>query len=447
IDEVHMLSTAAFNALLKTLEEPPGHVKFFFATTEANKIPITVLSRCQRYDFAGITPEQIVETLSEICTREGVEAEPDALRTVARRAGGSMRDAQSLLEQLLSAGGERLTVELVHKLLGTASDERLLDLLDALADHDSAAALRQVDQGASQGVQPADLLGGVIDYVRDLMVLAVGADTLLLAATPSQKPRLEAVAQRWPVDSIVSALQILAEYRGRMRGSAHGRTLVEVALVRVARLENLTELSDVIARLGALEGGEEPPPGIGAGAKKKLVPVEPVPPRPRLGGDGASLASPSRLAPPAAPAPAPVPAPVAPVPPLELPTEQLWKEVVKKVGVRLGVPLSRVAPTAVESPDVLVIALPAGYNWVADECDSPDSREKIEQAFQRLLHRPVRVRFVRSAEGEKPATPAPSANRGEELSGDPMIQKVVELFEARPIHLELDEEGPPPLGE
>ena len=451
IDEVHMLSTAAFNALLKTLEEPPGHVKFFFATTEANKIPITVLSRCQRYDFAGITPEQIVECLSEICTREGVQAAPDALRTVARRAGGSMRDAQSLLEQLLSSGGERLTVELVHQLLGTASDERLLDLLDALADHDSAAALLQVDQGAAEGVQPVDLLGGLIDYVRDLLVLAVGADSLLLAATPSQKPRLEALAQRWAVDSIVSALQILSEARGRLRGSAHGRTLVELALVRVARLENLAELSDVIARLSALEGGAPPPSGGTADVKKKLEPTEPVTASPPLGGDGASLTPASRPVataaptPPAAP-PAPQPPARPPAPPLELPaTIQVWPDLTKKVGVRLGVPLSQVAPTAVEDPDILVITLPAGYNWVADVCDSPESRSKIEEALHRLLHRPVQVRFVRSAEPDKPVTPAPtrSPSRGEEIAGDPMVQKVVELFEARPIHMEMDEDSPP----
>ncbi len=142
IDEVHMLSTGAFNALLKTLEEPPPHVKFFFATTEANKIPITVLSRCQRYDFAGITPEVIATTLGEICAQEQVEAEPEALQVVARRAGGSLRDAQSLLDRLLASGSPRLTVEVVHGLLGTASDERLLAMLEALADHDPAAALR-----------------------------------------------------------------------------------------------------------------------------------------------------------------------------------------------------------------------------------------------------------------------------------------------------------------
>ena len=124
IDEVHMLSTGAFNALLKTLEEPPEHVKFFFATTEPNKIPITVLSRCQRFDFAGIAPDQIAETLAEICEIEQVEADPEALQAVARRASGSMRDAQSLLEQLLSVGDRRLTAELVHRSLGMAPDDR-----------------------------------------------------------------------------------------------------------------------------------------------------------------------------------------------------------------------------------------------------------------------------------------------------------------------------------
>jgi DNA polymerase-3 subunit gamma/tau len=142
IDEVHMLTTGAFNALLKTLEEPPPHVKFFFATTEANKIPITVLSRCQRYDFAGITPEVIAATLSAICRQEQVEAEPEALQIVARRASGSLRDAQSLLDRLLASGSPLLTVELVNGLLGTASDERLLAMIEALAHHDAAAALR-----------------------------------------------------------------------------------------------------------------------------------------------------------------------------------------------------------------------------------------------------------------------------------------------------------------
>ena len=188
IDEVHMLSTGAFNALLKTLEEPPPHVKFVFATTEANKIPDTVLSRCQRYDLAGITPQVIAATLGEICEQEKVAADPEALHVVARRAAGSLRDAESLLDRLLASGSPRLTVEVVQGLLGTASDERILAMLEALADHDAALALRLLEQAADQGVQPAEVLGGLLDFLRDAMVLALGADSILLAVTPRRSP-------------------------------------------------------------------------------------------------------------------------------------------------------------------------------------------------------------------------------------------------------------------
>ena len=210
-----------------------------------------MLSRCQRYDFAGITPEAIVSSLKEICTREQVEAEPEALQVVARRAGGSMRDAQSLLEQLLASGSPQLTVEVVHALLGTPSDERLLAMLEALADRDPAAALSLLDQASAEGVQPTDLLAGVLEFLRDAMVLSVGAGAVLTAVTPRQKPRLQAIVDRWSIDAILAGLQILAEARARMRGVAHGRLLAELALVRVARLENLSELSELVeSRLG-----------------------------------------------------------------------------------------------------------------------------------------------------------------------------------------------------
>src|SRR5947208_2456502 len=151
IDEVHMLSTAAFNALLKTLEEPPPHVKFIFATTEVQKIPITILSRCQRFDFAGIGITQIVNRLREIVASEGMEADDEALELVARRAGGSMRDAQSLLDQLLAFSKDKLTAARVHQLLGTANEERVAGLAAAVLRRDGKAALEMLGQAADQG--------------------------------------------------------------------------------------------------------------------------------------------------------------------------------------------------------------------------------------------------------------------------------------------------------
>src|SRR5438046_8682772 len=148
-----MLTTQAFNALLKTLEEPPPHVKFIFATTEVEKIPITILSRCQRFDFAGIGTPRIIQRLKEIVAGEGMQADDEALELVARRAGGSMRDAQSLLDQLLAFGGDRLTTDQVHQLLGTAHDERILELAAAVFNHDAKRSLEQLADAANEGLQ------------------------------------------------------------------------------------------------------------------------------------------------------------------------------------------------------------------------------------------------------------------------------------------------------
>src|SRR5438094_94345 len=151
IDEVHMLTTQAFNALLKTLEEPPPHVKFILATTEVQKIPITILSRCQRFDFAHVGPGKILEQLKAIVRREGHEADEEALRLVARRANGSMRDSQSLLDQLLASAQGTLTAGHVHAVLGTAGDDRVTELAAAVVARDTKAALSLVGAWAERG--------------------------------------------------------------------------------------------------------------------------------------------------------------------------------------------------------------------------------------------------------------------------------------------------------
>ncbi|MFO0891806.1 MAG: DNA polymerase III subunit gamma/tau [Isosphaeraceae bacterium] len=492
IDEVHMLSTGAFNALLKTLEEPPPHVKFFFATTEVNKIPITVLSRCQRYDFAGITPEAIVATLKEICDRERVESESEALQVVARRAGGSMRDAQSLLEQLLASGSPKLTVEVVHALLGTPSDERLLAMLEALAEHRTSDVLSLVDRAAAEGVQPSDFLSGVLEFLRDAMVLSVGAGSILLAVTPRQKPHLQRIVDGWSTDAILASLQILAEARSRMRGVAHGRLLAEIALARVARLENLSDLGELVQRLERLESGGPEPRRIQAlGAKKKPRPEELTPGSARESAEpGGRPAHPDTTADsgqaagaveviravgllqPVAgdakrAAPADHPAPVAEnagAPgerpgrdtalddgagieesggePLDLQAiRRAWPDLVKKVGPALGIGLVATEPVAVEPPDLLVFAAKPGYNSsLPDLCGTQEAREQIERSLRRSIRRRVRVRYQSLARSDAPRTPAdvPGPGRPDLLAADPMIQKVVELFEARPFHLEYE---------
>ncbi len=438
IDEVHMLSTGAFNALLKTLEEPPAHVKFFFATTEPSKIPVTVLSRCQRYDFAGISPDQIVATLGEICASERVQAEPDALAVIARRAGGSMRDAQSLLEQLLSFGGERLTVDLVQGQLGIAPDDRTLDLLDALSRRDAAGAIRVVDLTASAGVQPTELLAGLLEFLRDVVMLAIKADVPFLAAGPRQVPRLKAIADRWPVETLLAGLQVLAEARGRLRGSPHGRTLVEIAVMRVALLDNLGDLGEVVARLAALETGAPP---VAALEKKKLTPADGEP-----------------ITPPVNPPP-PVPAPTArpPEPEPEPPGRSgpswdlgsiigAWPSWASELPAELNSKLTRLRPSAVEGANVLVIEPVVGYNWVVDACERPDLKGKIESSLREWLGRPAEIRFVRPADARAPAPPRHPAAvaRDDGLGDDPLVKLVVEKFEARAVRVEVEDDPDAP---
>jgi DNA polymerase III subunit gamma/tau len=481
IDEVHMLSTGAFNALLKTLEEPPPHVKFFFATTEANKIPITVLSRCQRYDFAGITPDLIATTLRGICEQERVEADPEALQVVARRAGGSLRDAQSLLDQLLASGSPRLTVEVVHGLLGTASDERLLGLLEALANHDPATALRLVDQAMSAGVQPAELLSGVIDFVRDAMVLAVGADSLLMAISPRRRPELKRVVERWTFHSILAALQILAECRARMRGSLHGRLLVEMAFAKVTQLEDLTALSPLLDRLAALESGAPRLPRSPGGVPRSRqdpsetgpAPVDPTSapssPTPVSVGPlaeshaaatpmttvGTTSAGPPPSVSSSSPAPsAAEPEPSPPSSGVELPAldletaRKVWPDLVKKVPAKLKWRLSQVEPIAVIEPDILIIAARPGDNSqsVEKDCGTPDVLGQLEKALQKLIHRPVKIKYERSTgpDGASLESRQAESRRPDALMADPMVQKVVELFEARTLQLEYDDTDPTP---
>ena len=477
IDEVHMLSTGAFNALLKTLEEPPPHVKFFFATTEANKIPITVLSRCQRFDLAGITPEVIGKTLAEICAQEGVAAEPEALQIVARRAAGSLRDAQSLLDRLLASGSAGLTVEIVHSLLGTASDERLLAMLEALADHDAAGALRLLEEAANEGVQPAEFLGGVLDFLRDGMMLALGADSILLSVTPRQKPRLDRIVANWPVDSMLAALQILAEQRTRMRGSLHGRLLVEMAIVRVARLEDLTTVETLIDRLSALEsGGPIARKAEVLGAKKKFGVTErgdsdatsglvagPVmqisPPESRIstnvitsGESPPSMTSETTKSPRSSANPA-TPEPVAeasretpPDEPSALDLEsvrKIWPELVGKLPAKWRWRLSQMEPTAVEGSDILVVAPTSGYNPTEAELGR-EILDLLGHGLHRLIHRRATVRFELRSAGDAPASETRPAEprRTDSLSADPLVQKVVELFEARSVQTDYD--GPDP---
>ncbi len=249
IDEVHMLTKEAFNALLKTLEEPPDHVKFIFCTTDPEKIPITVLSRCQRFDFAPVETNAIVARLQQIVASEGATAEPEALMMLARRAAGSMRDSQSLLEQLLSYAGDSITADYVHKMFGTAQGGRIASLVDRLQSRDTAAALAEIDAAVHEGVDIGQLAEQLVGHIRDIMAAGVGCDgEILLYNAPADLEKLRQQGVAWGLPTMLAALQILDQVVARMRQSIHRRLLLEVGVVRIANLGDLQQLSDLISQ-------------------------------------------------------------------------------------------------------------------------------------------------------------------------------------------------------
>ena len=278
IDEVHMLTNQAFNALLKTLEEPPEHVKFIFCTTDPDKLPITVLSRCQRFDFVPVKFEAIQQRLKEISLAEGYEAEDEALALLARKAAGSMRDSQSLLEQVMSFSTERITADQVHALLGTADEGRLLELVEALRSRAPLAALAVVEEATRGGSDPGQLAEQLLNYLRDLMTAGIGGGPdLLKLANPAGHAKLGEIAKDWGVQTILSSIQILDESLVRMRSSVSSTTLLEVALVQICQLQDLAlipAMIDAILRGGPLPAStmQRPVPSATAAS----VPSKPI---------------------------------------------------------------------------------------------------------------------------------------------------------------------------
>ena len=248
IDEVHMLTMQAFNALLKTLEEPPEHVKFIFCTTDPEKIPITVLSRCQRFDFSSVDSDSIQSRLQHICENENVSASADALNLLARRAAGSMRDSQSLLEQLLSFCGNELTLDDVQKLLGAADNSLVIEIAESISTNKPNVAFQGVETAIGRGVDAGQLCEQLLTCFRDVSALLAGCNSdLMKFANPDDESQLKQIGAQMGMESVLAAMQILDQTLIKMRQSTHQRTLLEMCLVRAASLANVSSIQDLLS--------------------------------------------------------------------------------------------------------------------------------------------------------------------------------------------------------
>lgn len=279
VDEVHMLSAGAFNALLKTLEEPPDHVKFILATTETHKVPATIQSRCQRFDFKALDLATIAAHLGKLCAAESVTIDEPVLRRVARLANGSMRDALSLLDKLLSFGGSHLTMAEVDELLPPSHDELAAAVIARVAEHDPAGALSALDAALQSGRTVDRFCDHLIDHVRTLMLLNVcGAETDLVDVPSSLRAALFERSKAFDPPTYVFMIALLEELRRNVKFSGAARALADAAMVRLALANQFSDIKRIIERLDGL-GGEAGRPSPSAASPSPRAPATPYPPR------------------------------------------------------------------------------------------------------------------------------------------------------------------------
>jgi DNA polymerase III subunit gamma/tau len=454
IDEVHMLTKEAFNALLKTLEEPPAHVKFMFATTEPEKVLPTILSRCQRFDLRRIPEALIVKHLGEIATKEGVSIEPAALQAIARGADGGMRDAESALDQLISFCGDKIVESDVLSMFGLAAQGQIIAITDAILNGDAQTVLRELEGLAKHGKDLSRLLGDLLSHFRNLLIHQVGGANMLelseaeAAAIQRQSPLIN-------VDGLTRIMEVLTDAEGSLRDAASKKIFVEVALLRAIEARNAVSIDAVLKQLHALRSGDSS--GAPPVATKPPVQKPPVTP-----ASAPVPAAPTRSVPAAPPPPAPIAPtaaqPVAPAADLQ----PLWQQLLDSVGRASAFTRSYLAdahPVSLEK-NVFTIGFALEFVDQMELVNNSKTHALLQGKLQELGHANVQIRFFKSdqplpratppppppvaapqpaarTETPPPAAPKPKAERpsgsinAEDFKNDPLIQKALEMFKGQ----------------
>jgi len=406
IDEVHMLSTSAFNALLKILEEPPGHVKFIFATTEPNKVIATIQSRCQRFDFANINPAVIAKQLRKILGEEKIEFENDLVITLARMANGSMRDALSLLDRLISIGEQPLKLELLEQFLGCPDSEKLGELIAKIADKDAPGTLAALDNLISGGLAEVQIVDALTDYMRDMMVVkSTGADSELLMLTEAQRQKITALAEGFDVAGLIYSITALEKIRWQVKNTENPRALLEALLLRFALAEHFLNVDQLLSSsLPKASPTPKPKTDVKKNAALKIESPAPVK-QPRdlsLRDSGAEL-------------------------------DRIWSQLLQVITAELGGgtagPLRMARPVSFEA-DTLTLAFAPSAKMSKNICESNGRLEQIQSCLSAHFGRPVTVKLLvedsdaPAAEAKKPAVKSPAQKRNE-LMSDPAVKTLL----------------------
>ena len=438
IDEVHMLTKEAFNALLKTLEEPPEHVKFMFATTEPEQVLATILSRCQRFDLRRIPAALIVEHLTGIAKKEKVKIDEAALNAIARGADGGMRDAESTLDQLISFCGDKISEDDVLSMFGLAAQGQVINLAESILNGESETALRQFNELASAGKELRRLVGDLLNHFRNLLVFTVSrGDVSLLEITESEKNALVEQAKLTDAAALGRILEVLTDCEMRLRDAASKKILVEVSLLKAIQAAGAMSLDEVLDKLQELQGGADSTPAK-ALAKKTASKLAAKPAKQVAAAEPVKQST----------------APPAPTGSIEA----LWPDLVRVAGevqpFAAGY-INEAHPVSLEG-NLLTIGFAPEYIDQMELADNPKFHQTLQQSMERLGHRGIEIKFVQAerpagwggtpepVEIEAPAgqgiatrdeSPKPKPQEGpldmEEFKKDPLIQKALEVFKGQ----------------
>jgi len=452
IDEVHMLSTAAFNALLKTLEEPPERVVFVFATTEVQEVPQTILSRCQRFNFRRIPTGAIAAHLATITKAEGIEAEEDALFLLAQRADGALRDAESLMDQVVSFEHDRITESGVRQVLGLVDGRTLFELSQALSDGASAAVLEIISRVVEGGGDIEEFVRGFTEHSRHLLSVKVQGSAGQLEVSGAERVRLVESAEAFAEEDLLRILQMLLDLETDLRRSAQPRFRVEIALVRAARMGRAIDVATLLRKLEAMPaqpGFRRPAtakPDAGRALPRPAASDSPTTPPSSQAPSPASLHSEPPVEAARQPS-APVPSPTVDAETVEVSSGGLDTDAVRKVWGRIrdGVTQAQrslgsfLEEGRVEDLEgsVLRISFEAqnGFNMSQVE----KNRTVVEEVCEQVLGMRLRVQcVVRSTEkeqatagGHEQSSGAPkAAPRSKDAShADPTVKSILDTFD------------------
>ncbi len=478
IDEVHMLSTAAFNALLKTLEEPPAHVKFLFATTDPEKVLPTILSRCQRFDLRRIPSALIVKHLAWIAGEEKVEIDQAALHAIARGSDGGMRDAESTLDQLISFCGGKVVEADVLSMFGLAAQAHLLELSAAILRSDAAGILGQLDRLAKSGKDLGRLLSDLLHHFRNLLLLVIDrGNTGLVEASETELAALKTQAGLVDAEALTRVMEVLSSAEGRLRDVASRRIFLEVTLLKASQAREAIPLDGVLRQLKALREQSPAPQATAVAAVQPRVPMDPpastvvaTPPpiaatQPPAEVPQRAASAPAPSVPPVAPAPAASPTTVETPRAVPVPEDidSVWKALLAGIPANeslLRSSLQSCLPTQL-SRGVLTVSHPADVY-----VDTPRNQTTLKAVLRSLGPNLGEVRFVQSeaapsteaitltptapppprepvrspspeskAPESKPRPAQPVLLNKEEFLNDPLVRQALEVFKGRIIEV------------